>query len=836
MSTTTLLSQPPSTVSVPAAPRRLRLTTAEIFISVTLLLLLGVVSMVDGGIISSLLTPIKNDLRLADEQFTRITALGAFLGLWANPIYGYLGNKFGRRRIVFGGLLLLSLSEIASGLATNYGALLISRILVTFGGISYLVLAPSWIADLYAPQWRNFVFTIYHLKNRVGVSISLFLGGFITARYDWHAAFIVTGAATLALIFLLFLVREPKPGEADGHIEEAPKEHTLRESLAVFKYPGYVLHVLAFAFFSVGMHGQQWIPAYLYRTFHITNQAASGFLGTLLLATIPVGLLAGWLTGFFSLHRHRGGYAAFLGITSSLAAIGFFIAYHVTTLSAAQFWLSASFTVFALSVGSLTTLIVETVPPRLRTSAAGWSPLVTGLIASVVVTEIWGLISDRYGLGHAILLAPTGYLLGGLLWLALALWQRSQPESSWLAEKESSGGINGLHSILPQITMSISRRDYIRTSVLGAAALAVPETFSSAASSTPTATASTPVKNVIDWHNHWISPAEIKFLSARTKPPRITINEKGQQVLQRVTDATADASKPFPLWPQATDIEGRLRHLDQVGVQRQIISYTVPFGYDYSLSAEEIRPLFQAYNDDLAGLVQKYPDRFSGYAALPTSDVAWAVKELERAHRELGLIGGSLPLNAFSTLEGAQVLAPIFAVAQKYRSHIFVHRGAASSGIPGQPEIIIPKDTAYARWSLISDSHLAAGAITLGLSDFLEPYPDVTVEIVMLGGSIPYVIEHIQQSAKRSGQPDPINKLRRLYLDPGPYSLTPRSIVSAVRALGADRILFGSDYGPNPDVGAGIKTISESGLTPEELNLIFVENGRKLLAEKGVKV
>jgi MFS family permease len=438
MSTTTLLTPPPSVLPKPAAPPRIRLTAGQATVSVTLLLLLGVVSLVDGGIISSLLTPIKNDLHLADEQFTRITALGAFLGLWANPIYGFLGNRLGRRSVVFGGLLLLSLSEIASGLSTNYDTLLVTRILVTFGGISYLVLAPSWIADLYAPKWRNFVFSIYHLKNRVGVSISLFLGGFITARYDWHVAFIFTGVATLALIFLLFLVREPKPGEAEGHVEDAPREQSVRESLTVFKYPAYVLHTLAYALFLVGIHGQQWIPAYLYRTFHITNQSASNFLGTLLLSTIPVALLSGWLTGYLSLHRQRGGYAAFLGVTSVLAGLGFYVAYLSANLDQAELWLSISYTIFALSVGSLTTLIVETVPPRLRTSAAGWSPLVTGLITSVIITEIWGVISDRYGLGHAILLAPTGYLLGGLLWLVLALWQRGQPEVSWLVEKTSS--------------------------------------------------------------------------------------------------------------------------------------------------------------------------------------------------------------------------------------------------------------------------------------------------------------------------------------------------------------------------------------------------------------
>jgi len=437
MSTSLLVDRPVAPIPFATSPLRPRLSTAQATVSVTLLLLLGVVSLVDGGIISSLLTPIKNDLRLADEQFTRITALGAFLGLWANPIFGYLGNRFGRQSVVFGGLLVLSLSEIASGLSTQYSTLLVARILVTFGGISYLVLAPSWIADLYAPKWRNFVFTLYHLKNRVGVSISLFLGGFIAARYGWHIAFIATGTATLALIFLLFLVREPQPGEADGQVEETPRQHTFVESLAVFRYPGYVLHVLAFAFFSVGIYGQQWIPAYLYRTFHITNQEASGFLGSLLLATIPIGLLSGWLTGFLSLHRQRGGYAALLGVTSSLAGLGFFIAYQTAALAGAKFWLSVSYTIFALSVGSLTTLIVETVPPRLRTSAAGWAPLITGLIASVAIAEVWGVISDHYGLGKAILLAPTGFLLGGLLWLALAFWQRRQPEAPWLARQEA---------------------------------------------------------------------------------------------------------------------------------------------------------------------------------------------------------------------------------------------------------------------------------------------------------------------------------------------------------------------------------------------------------------
>ncbi len=380
--------------------------------------------MIDAQIVSSLLTPIKNDLKLADEQFARITAIGAFVALWANPFYGYLGNTFGRKKVIFGGLLLLSLCSIGSGLSTGYLALLSARVLVAFSAVSYNVLAPSWIADLYSPKWRNFVFTIYHLKNRVGVSAALILGGWLAAHYDWHIAFIATGGATLVVVFLILLVREPHPGESDGHPDKSITHPSFREGLEVLKYRGYVLHTLAFSFFMIGMYGQSWIPAYLYRTFHIPNQQASTYLGTVLLATIPVGLAGGWLTGFFSLHRYRGGYASFLALTSALAAVAFFAAYHSTDLATTEIWMTTAFTIFALSVGSLTTLIVETVPPRLRTSATSISPLISGIIASILAAEVWGIISDHYGLRWAILLAPAGYLAAGFLWAYLAYWQR----------------------------------------------------------------------------------------------------------------------------------------------------------------------------------------------------------------------------------------------------------------------------------------------------------------------------------------------------------------------------------------------------------------------------
>jgi len=289
----------------------------------------------------------------------------------------------------------------------------------------------------------------------------------------------------------------------------------------------------------------------------------------------------------------------------------------------------------------------------------------------------------------------------------------------------------------------------------------------------------------------------------------------------------------------ASDIETRIKHLDTNNVRRQLLSYTVALGYDATLPVEELRPFYRTLNDDLAEILKKYPGRFLGVAAVPTTDPIWAAQELERAHKELGFIGFALPLNTFTSLEGARTQAPLFAAAQKFASHVFVHRAPASSQIPGQPPLIVPSDLGQVRWGVISNTHLVNGAITLGLSDFLDPYPDVSVQVIMLGGFFPYLIDSIIASGPRLGTKDPLAKLRRIYLEPGPYSSTNGEWVALAAAkFGADRILFGTDYGVGGGTSADRLAPSIASLnkvlSPAQRQLIYVDNTRSLLKAKGV--
>lgn len=355
--------------------------------------------------------------------------------------------------------------------------------------------------------------------------------------------------------------------------------------------------------------------------------------------------------------------------------------------------------------------------------------------------------------------------------------------------------------------------------------------------STLSALAAPAPRVLVDWHSHYLSDAELNFLAARNTAPRLLRAADGTAQIDNV--ATASGAGLAFNGVARSNVETRLQQLDAHRIQRQLLSQTIPLGFDATLSIEDQRALYRAYNDELAHVVRSHPDRFLAVAALPSADPRWAAEELRRAHQDLGFIGGSLPLNAFISLKSARTLAPLFEQAQKLNSHFLIHRGPASSLLPDQPAVIIPEDTGFARWGLINGYHLTAGGITLGLTDFLDPYPDVSVEIVMLAGYLPHLLDTWIAAGRDNGIADPLARLRRLYLDTGPYSRNGEWVVQAVRKLGADRILFGTDYGvgggEKGDIGPSITTL-DVALTQEERRRVYVENSRDLLRAKGVSV
>lgn len=95
------------------------------------------------------------------------------------------------------------------------------------------------------------------------------------------------------------------------------------------------------------------------------------------------------------------------------------------------------------------------------------------------------------------------------------------------------------------------------------------------------------------------------------------------------------ASRALSGPPELEDLGiDRLKHMDAMGINVQVLSYTTPG--TQVLPAAEAVPLARDANDQLTSAIAAHPDRFAGFATLPTSDPEAAAAELERTVHELG--------------------------------------------------------------------------------------------------------------------------------------------------------------------------------------------------------
>ncbi len=109
--------------------------------------------------------------------------------------------------------------------------------------------------------------------------------------------------------------------------------------------------------------------------------------------------------------------------------------------------------------------------------------------------------------------------------------------------------------------------------------------------------------------------------------------------------------------------EGRIALMDESGVDVQVLSVTTPALHN--LEPAESVTLARNTNDLLAAAIAKHPDRFQGFATLPTAAPQEAALELERAVKEHGFHGAMLCGRTRDKNLDHPDFLPMFAMAEK---------------------------------------------------------------------------------------------------------------------------------------------------------------------------
>jgi aminocarboxymuconate-semialdehyde decarboxylase len=276
------------------------------------------------------------------------------------------------------------------------------------------------------------------------------------------------------------------------------------------------------------------------------------------------------------------------------------------------------------------------------------------------------------------------------------------------------------------------------------------------------------------------------------------------------------------------DIMARIEDLDAAGIDVQVISHTCPGVAE--LPVTESIDWAKKINDIFAGICRERPGRFYFLATLPPGNIKEALKEIERAYKELGARGIQMYSSFNGVLATSQEFYPIFEKAAEYGLPVKIHPSfkpltADAMGVAGLPLQLygFTLDT-----TLVLTSMLFKG--------IFEKFPGLKVIHSHLGGMAPYMMGRVDTAFKRYSKEVSIESERlpsevykeQVYVDT--LSMHVPAIKCAHEYMGTDHLLFGTDY-PHRASGTvedNLAILDNVGFSDEEKEKVFSKNAMAL--------
>lgn len=277
---------------------------------------------------------------------------------------------------------------------------------------------------------------------------------------------------------------------------------------------------------------------------------------------------------------------------------------------------------------------------------------------------------------------------------------------------------------------------------------------------------------------HYCTEEYAKYSRAKLQPMMQKMIQQG--MMEPIKQAEGD--EEFPLTEkQIKEMEygeGRIKEMDECGIDMQVLSLAAP-ELDIFDSASEAIAMAKSINDELSETVKRYPERFAGYCCIPIQDPEAAAEELERAVTKLGLKGVSVQGDMQGRSFADQKYEVIFAMLAKLDVPIYLHSRGPALWDPDLSGVL--------------------DAIRLINSDLLDKYPGLKIMLGHGGESLPFWLWRLDGRWKESDNYTKRPKMFSQYFKDNFYITTssqcwPTLLQFLIAALGADRILFATDY------------------------------------------
>ena len=272
------------------------------------------------------------------------------------------------------------------------------------------------------------------------------------------------------------------------------------------------------------------------------------------------------------------------------------------------------------------------------------------------------------------------------------------------------------------------------------------------------------------------------------------------------------------------EMHKHLEMMDSVGIRIQALSIC-PQAPHFASKENAVTAARKA-NDIYAEVVQKWPARFLAYVALPLPHVEESLQEMERMFSHKGFVGATIATSILDKSIADETFMPVYQELNRRESVLFIHPGGYGAYSP----LISEYHLTWMIGAPIEDTIAVMHLITRGIP---QRFPKLKIINTHLGGALPVLMQRLDNISTweyPSTPEKPSIAARKMWYDTVGHGYDP-ALKAAVDSIGADRLVFGTDYPYEPGLlfKRAADYVHEVGLKKEEVDRILRGNPAELL-------